>query len=63
VPGVRYLRKIINGVLVVAAPAEIDTTAAEQLRAVLLDSAARGHITIVVDMTGTVRCDSSGLHT
>jgi anti-anti-sigma factor len=63
VPGVRYVRKMINGVPVVAAPAEIDTTAAEHLRAVLLDSAARGHTTIVVDMTGTVFCDSSGLHT
>lgn len=62
-PGVRYLRKIVNDVLVVAAAAEIDTTAVEQLRAVLLDSAARGHTTIVVDMTGTVCCDSSGLHT
>jgi hypothetical protein len=46
VPGVRYLRKMINGVPVVAAPAEIDTTAAEHLRAVLLDSAARRHATI-----------------
>jgi anti-anti-sigma regulatory factor len=56
VPGVRYLRKMINGVPVVAASAEIDTTAAEHLRTVLLDSAACGHTTIVVDMTGTVFC-------
>jgi anti-sigma B factor antagonist len=63
VPYVRYLRKMIDGVPVVAAPAEIDITAAARLRAVLLDSAARGHTTIVVDMTGTVFCDSSGLHT
>jgi anti-sigma B factor antagonist len=54
---------MINGVPVVVAPAEIDITAAEQLSAVLLDSAAREHTTIVVDMTGTVCCDSSGLHT
>lgn len=62
-PGIRYLRKMINGVPVVAAPAEIDITAAEQLSAVLLDSAAREHTTIVVDMTGTACCDSPGLHT
>lgn len=62
-PEVRYLRKMIEGVPVMAAPAEIDITTAKRLRAVLLDSAARGHTTIVVDMTGTVFCDSSGLHT
>ncbi len=33
---VRYLRKMINGVPVMATPAEIDITTAEQLRAVLL---------------------------
>lgn len=63
VPEVRYLRTMINGVPVVTMPAEIDITTAEQLRAVLLDSAARGNTTIVVDMTRTVFCDSSGLHT
>ena len=41
-PGVRYFREIVNGVLVVAAPAEIGTTAAEQLRAVLLDETCLG---------------------
>lgn len=40
VPDVRHLRKMINGVPVVAAPAEIDITAAGQLRAILSDSAA-----------------------
>jgi len=55
---------MINGVPVVAAPAEIDVIAAgQQLRAVLLDSAARGHATVVVDMTGTVLCGCSGPHT
>jgi anti-sigma B factor antagonist len=63
VPDVIYLRKMIDGVPVVTAPAEIDITTADQLGAVLLDSAVRGHITILVDMTGTVFCDSSGLHT
>jgi anti-sigma B factor antagonist len=62
-PDVRYLRKVINGVPVVAAPAEIDITTAEQLRAVLVEAAGGGHPTIVVDMTRTLFCDSSGLHT
>lgn len=41
-PDVRYLIKMINGVPVVAAPAEIDITTAEQLRAVLLTAAGAG---------------------
>ena len=41
-PGVRYLRKMVNDVLVVAAAAEIDTTAVGQLRAVLLDGRPAG---------------------
>ena len=52
---------MINGVPVVTAPAEIDITTAEQLRVVLLRSAARGRPTIVVDMTRTRFCDSAGL--
>ena len=59
---VRYLRSMINGVPVVAAPAEIDVTTTDQLRAVLLDAASRGHATVVVDMTRTRFCDSCGLH-
>jgi len=42
---------MINGVPVVTAPAEIEVTTADQLRAILLHSADRGHATIVVDMT------------
>ena len=52
---------MINGVPVVTAPAEIDVITAGQLRAVLLHAAARGQATVVVDMTGTRFCDSSGL--
>jgi len=48
---------------VVAAPEEIDITNAEALRAALLQAAANGHDTLVVDMTRTQFCDSSGLHT
>jgi len=59
VPGVRF-PVMINGIPVVTAPAEIDTIAAGQLRTVLLHSAAHGHTIIVVDMTGTLFCDSVG---
>jgi len=50
-----------GGVPVVTAPAEIDMTTAGQLRAILLQWHTRGHVTVVVDMTGTQFCDSAGL--
>lgn len=59
-PGTRYAM-MINGVPVVTAPAEIDTTTAEQLRTVILDAVSHGHATVVVDMTRSRFCDSSGL--
>jgi anti-sigma B factor antagonist len=60
VPGIRHPLKV-NGLLVVTAPADIDVTTAGELRAVLLQWIARGHATIVVDMTRTRFCDSAGL--
>src|SRR5690242_15868901 len=54
--------KVAGGVQVVAAPAEIDITNAEALRSALLAAAADGPGTLVVDMTRTRFCDSSGLH-
>lgn len=60
---IRYLRQMIDDVPVVTAPPEIDITTADQLHAVLLDTAARGHATVVVDLTRTRFCDSHGLHT
>jgi anti-sigma B factor antagonist len=59
VPGNRY-PLMINGVPVVEAPEEIDICNAEQLRFVLLEAASRGHATVVLDMTRTRYCDSSG---
>jgi len=41
---------MVRGVPVVAAPAEIDVTNADWLRAVLLEAACRGHGTFVVDI-------------
>ena len=58
---VRYLRKMINGVPVVATPAEIDVTTAAQLRAVLL-AATGEYRTLVVDMTRTRFCDCATVH-
>ena len=55
--------EVVVGVPVVAAPEEIDITNAEALRSALLTAAANGHGTLVVDMTRTRFCDSSGLHT
>jgi anti-sigma B factor antagonist len=55
--------EIVTGMPVVAAPEEIDITNAGVLREALLDAAANGHDTLVVDMTRTQFCDSSGLHT
>jgi anti-anti-sigma factor len=62
VPDVRYLPKVINGVLVVAAPAEIDVTNSGQLRTTLLRAATSGSATVVVDLTPTAFCDASGIH-
>jgi anti-sigma B factor antagonist len=50
-----------GGVPVITTPAEIDSTTAGELRAILDQWHARGHTTVVVDLTGTVFCDSAGL--
>ena len=62
-PDDRFPVEVVEGVPVVAAPEEIDITNAEALRSALLTAAANGHGTLVVDMTRTRFCDSSGLHT
>src|SRR6266576_997597 len=59
----RCLFEVVSGVPVVAAPEEIDITNAPALGSALLEAAAHGHGTLVVDMTLTRFCDSSGLHT
>jgi anti-anti-sigma factor len=62
-PEDKFPVEVVQGVPVVAAPEEIDITNAEALRSALLTAAANGHGTLVVDMTRTQFCDSSGLHT
>ena len=60
-PDVSSPSGVISAVPVVAAPEEIDITTAYRLRAALA-AAARGHATVVVDMTRTHACDTAGLH-
>ena len=52
---------MVTGVPVVTPPAEIDLTTADRFRLVLLEAAAHGDATVVVDMTHTKFCDSAGL--
>jgi anti-anti-sigma factor len=61
-PEVGFPVEMAGGVPVVTAPEEIDVTSADGLRTALVDAAARGHGTFVVDMSLTRFCDSSGLH-
>ena len=55
--------EMVQGVPVLVAPDEIDITNAPALRSALLAATANGTGTLVVDMTRTQFCDSSGLHT
>jgi anti-sigma B factor antagonist len=61
VPAMGYLFQMAGGVPVVTAPAEIDDSTAGGLRAILVEWHARGHTTMVVDLTATRFCDSAGL--
>ena len=60
--GTRYPEIVISGVPVVATPAEIDITSADELRSALLRADAGSPDTLVVNMSRTQFCDSSGLH-
>jgi anti-sigma B factor antagonist len=60
-PDISYQVKKVGGVPVITAPADIDKTNADLLRAALAGPAAPGQATIVVDMTATQFCDSAGL--
>ena len=51
---------VVSGVPVVTAPEEIDVISAPELRSALLEATVDGHRTLVVDMTRTEFCDSSG---
>lgn len=51
-----------GGLPVVVTPEEVDITNAARLRGVLLEVAADGHGTLVVDMSRTQFCDTAGIH-
>lgn len=53
--------EVIGYVPVITAPGEIDAANAAGLRAALCDAAGHGNRTLVVDMSRTQFCDSSGL--
>jgi anti-sigma B factor antagonist len=61
-PETGFAVEMACGVPVVTTPEEIDITNAPGLGAALLDAAAHGHGTVVVDMSRTQFCDSAGLH-
>lgn len=60
-PAGEYPFQMIGRVPVVTAPAAIDITTSGLLRASLSQWHNRGDSTVVVDLTGTVFCDMSGL--
>ena len=57
-----FLVDVVGGVPVVVAPEQIDITNAEALGSALLTAAASAPGPLVVDMTRTEFCDSSGPH-
>ena len=61
-PDASFPVEVASGVPVVTAPEEIDITNAAGLRAALLEAAAHGSRTLVVDMAQTQFCDSTGLN-
>ena len=60
-PEVSFPVALVDGAPVVIAPEEIDVTNAAALRATL-EAAGRGNETLVVDMSQTQFCDSSGVN-
>jgi len=61
-PTVGYSVKSVNNLPVVSAPAEIDVSNADELRQLLLACADEGHAVLVVDLSETLFCDSTGVH-
>jgi anti-anti-sigma factor len=61
-PDAKFAVEMVRGVPVVVAPEEIDITNADVLRTALLEAAAHGPGTFVVDLTRTHFCDTAGIH-
>ena len=60
-PSERFPVIQVRGLPVIVAPAEIDISNSEMLRASLLYAAGQGHATVVVDMRTTEFCDTAAL--
>jgi anti-anti-sigma factor len=54
--------RVVDGLAVVTTPDEIDVANASHFRAALLSAAGLGRPAIIVDMSGTEFCDSTGLN-
>jgi anti-anti-sigma factor len=61
-PEASFPVEVVSGVPVVTAPEEIDIANAGRLRSAVLEAAAHGSKTLVVDMAQTQFCDSAGLN-
>jgi anti-sigma B factor antagonist len=61
-PEASFPVEMAGSVPVLSAPEEIDITNAGRLRAALLQAAAQGNGTLVVDMSRTQFCDSAALN-
>ena len=61
-PEASFPLKLVSGVPVVVTPEEIDISNAGLLRSALLEAGADGSRDLVVDMSSTLFCDSSGLN-
>ena len=61
-PEDRFAVQVVGGIPVVTTPEEVDISNAERLRTALLEASAHGRGPLVVDMSGTQFCDSSGIH-
>jgi anti-sigma B factor antagonist len=62
VPETSFPVEMIDGVPVVTAPVEIDLANAALLQRALAEAAGPGHALVVVDMSRTRFCDSTGLN-
>jgi len=61
-PGAGYEVSWVSGLPVVATPAEIDASNVAEFGKALLSCADGSNPTVVIDMSETVFCDSTGLH-
>jgi anti-sigma B factor antagonist len=62
VPEISFPVEVVEGVLVVTAPEEIDITNAAELRAAVSEAVGSGSALVIVDMSRTRFCDSAGLN-